>query len=674
MTGEDDGFIPPHGGYEDLLSYRKAVIIFDATVCFCERFLDKWDRTVDQMVQAARSGKQNIAEGSMASGTSSGTELKLTGVARASLEELLKDYQDFLRVRGLELWEKDSRAAKAVRRLAYEGDGTYETYRTYIEQRSAGTVANIVICLIHQANYLLDQQIRHLEREFLHEGGIRERMMHARLKNRDRQKSEEREQHMSHTTHTSHSKGAPTLTQVLTDITLTPATEEISPEAFKAATKLLLDALGCALAGRSAPGVAEAIAQVTAWGGTPEATIIGSHERVPAPNAAFANAAMIHALDYDDVYIPGTLHITSVIVPTMLAAQEMAGAGGQEALAAMIMGIEAAGRLSMAERGRRRGQGFLPTSLAGGFGAVVTAARLLDLTPDQCVNAMGINYAQTSGNRQALHDSTLTKRMQPAFAARSALWAVALASGGITGPEHALEGESGYFRVYMNGEVPEAEELTKERDRLQVERVAVKRRPSCGACHNIQAAAERLVGEEDLEPEEIERVELFGAAPLVSGPFDPGDNPQVSAQFSVEWAVAHTLLRGPASLPDYTDDAVRGDEEVAEFANQLEYADRPEDLPAPPEVPLDYPDRTVAYQGLIVHAKDGRRLIRAQCPAQTFAPGNATFDEVAEKFHECARSSGTGPPEPAEQIIDTVRRFDDAPEPGEIFDLLAENH
>jgi four helix bundle suffix protein len=670
VTGEDEGFIPPHGGYEELLSYRKTVIIYDATVCFCERFLDKWDRTVDQMVQAARSGKQNIAEGSMASGTSSGTELKLTGVARASLEELLKDYQDFLRVRDLELWDKDSRPAKAVRRLAYKEDVSYETYRTYIEERSPGTVANIIICIIHQANYLLDQQLRTLEREFRQKGGIRERMLHARLKTRDRQERENREQHTSHTSHKSHPHGAPTLTQVLTDIALTPATEDISPQAYRSAKKLLLDALGCALAGRSAPGVREAIDQMTDWAGTPEATIIGSARQVPAPNAAFANAAMIHALDYDDVYIPGTLHITSVIVPTMLAAQEMAGAGGPDALAAMIMGIEAAGRLSMAERGRRRGQGFLPTSLAGGFGAVVTAARLLDLTPDQCVNGMGINYAQTSGNRQALHDSTLTKRMQPAFAARSALWAVALARRGITGPEHALDGESGYFRVYMNGEVPQADELTQERDRLQVERVAVKRWPSCGACHNIQAAAERLVGEEDLEPEQIERVELFGAAPLVSGPFEPGDNPQVSAQFSVEWAVAHTLLRGPASLPDYTDQTVRKDEEVAEFANELEYVDRPEDLPDEPEVPLDYPDRTVAYQGLIVHTRDNRRLMRAQCPAQTFAPGNATFDEVAEKFRECARFSGACPSGRAEEIIEAVRMFDHASGPDGILDLL----
>jgi four helix bundle suffix protein len=183
------GFIPAHGGYQELLSYRKAVIVYDATFRFCERFLNRRDRTVDQMVQAARSGKQNIVEASMASGTSKETEIKLTNVARASLEELLEDYRDFLRVRQLPLWEKDSREARFVRGQGADKNASYETYRTYIDTRPAEVVANIVICLIHQANYLLDRQIRQLEQAFLEEGGLRERMTRARLDARGRGRS-----------------------------------------------------------------------------------------------------------------------------------------------------------------------------------------------------------------------------------------------------------------------------------------------------------------------------------------------------------------------------------------------------------------------------------------------------------------------------------------------------
>lgn len=174
-------FIPPHGGYENLLSFQKARAIYDATAWFCGSYLQKRDRTNDQMIQAARSGKQNILEGSQASGTSKKTELKLTNVARASLEELLEDYRDFLRVRGWRLWEKNSREAMFVRKLGRGSDVTYETYRTYIETRPPEVAANIIICVIHQTNYLLDQQIRQLEKAFISEGGLSERMTHARL-------------------------------------------------------------------------------------------------------------------------------------------------------------------------------------------------------------------------------------------------------------------------------------------------------------------------------------------------------------------------------------------------------------------------------------------------------------------------------------------------------------
>lgn len=230
--------LPPHGGYRRLRAYQQAEVVFDATAFFCSRYIDRRSRTRDQMVQAARSGKQNIAEGSMASGTSKEMEIKLTNVARASLEELLIDYQDFLRLRGAPLWDKNSEEARYVRAmtarrpegdgrshrsyrsyesyLSYSADGagetdrthrtnrthktyrtngaigahrqpmTYEMFRPIIETRPPEVVANVVLCLIHQVNYLLDRQLRQLERAFLQEGGLRERMTRARLRERGR--------------------------------------------------------------------------------------------------------------------------------------------------------------------------------------------------------------------------------------------------------------------------------------------------------------------------------------------------------------------------------------------------------------------------------------------------------------------------------------------------------
>ena len=188
---ERSGFIPPHGNYRELLSYQKAEVVYDLTYRFCRRFLERGDRTIDQMVQAARSGKQNIAEGSQASGTSKEMEIKLTNVARASLEELLRDYYDFLRVRDLRLWEKQSKEAQFVRQWARQSPATFESWREFVETRPAAIVANIAICLIHQTNYLLDQQIRRLEGDFIREGGLRERMTRARLQERNHHRREQ---------------------------------------------------------------------------------------------------------------------------------------------------------------------------------------------------------------------------------------------------------------------------------------------------------------------------------------------------------------------------------------------------------------------------------------------------------------------------------------------------
>ena len=190
MPGEDK-LIPPHGGYRKLRSFQSAQLVYDASLVFCDRFIEKRSRTHDQMVQAARSGVQNIAEGSMASATSKKTELKLTGVARASLEELLLDYEDFLRQRGLRIWAKDSPEALAVRGKyrsdfsdpsdrsdASESSNRSDPYR--ISTASPEVAANTLICLINQASYLLRRQLQGLERQFLEEGGFTERLYRER--------------------------------------------------------------------------------------------------------------------------------------------------------------------------------------------------------------------------------------------------------------------------------------------------------------------------------------------------------------------------------------------------------------------------------------------------------------------------------------------------------------
>ena len=179
----------PSGGYRKLRSFQTTTVIYDATVSFCDRFMDKRSRTVDQMVQAARSGRQNIAEGSRATATSSQTELRLINVARASLDELLLDYEDFLRQRNLRQWSKDDQQAQEVRgvgkRRSDRTDRTDPTehaaYAAWLNHKDPAVVANAIICLIHQANYLLDQQIAGLERQFIQGCGYSEQLAAARI-------------------------------------------------------------------------------------------------------------------------------------------------------------------------------------------------------------------------------------------------------------------------------------------------------------------------------------------------------------------------------------------------------------------------------------------------------------------------------------------------------------
>ena len=182
--------ISPRGDYQTMLSFQKAEVVYDITFRFAHKFLSRGDRTIDQMIQSARSCKQNILEGSKASTTSKETEIKLTNVGRASLEELLADYRDYLRVRDLPLWSKDSKKARYVRDLGRQTPQTFEIYREFIETRPAEVIANIAICLIHQTNYLLDQQLKTLEKEFIEQGGLRERMTKARLNYRNQKPKE----------------------------------------------------------------------------------------------------------------------------------------------------------------------------------------------------------------------------------------------------------------------------------------------------------------------------------------------------------------------------------------------------------------------------------------------------------------------------------------------------
>lgn len=443
-------------------------------------------------------------------------------------------------------------------------------------------------------------------------------------------------------------------------------------DALGAAKAVWLDSLICAVAGQGAPGVAAATELMRDWGGKPEAALFFEDLRLPAPAAAFVNAAMIHALDFDDVHTQSTLHIGSVVVPAVCAAAHERTAG-RTMLDALVVGIETAVRIRLA--GASRSQGFLPTSLAGSFGAVAAAARLENLDLSQTLDAFGLNYTQVAGNRQALLDASLAKRLQPALAVRSALWAVALAKRGISGPRRIFNGEAGFYQLYMDGRVPDAEAFRRSSgEAWEVERVSTKRYPSCGACHPVQLAAEALYAEAVVRADQIRSVDLFGVAPLVAEPFDPTREPQVAAQFSAAWAVAHTLLRGAAGLSDYTDEAVRADREVIELARSIRFVDQPPD-PAPgpgrdsPELTGETAHR-LRPQGLILHTRDGRRILRASSPAEVTPRRPAGWGALEAKALDCARFAGVSA-DAMRELVAFVGQWDRSGDAGDLYRCLS---
>ncbi len=180
---------PKHRGYKHLLGYQRAEMVYDATCLFVERWVDRGSRTRDQMVQAARSGKQNILEGSVASGISKETEFKLTGVARASLEELLEDYRDFMRLREITEWPPGHPYARRLSSLLRNEPLKYSHVQRAVEHPQAGICSNAIAGITKVTCYLLDRQLAALERDFVEHGGLRERMTQARVQYRSRKRS-----------------------------------------------------------------------------------------------------------------------------------------------------------------------------------------------------------------------------------------------------------------------------------------------------------------------------------------------------------------------------------------------------------------------------------------------------------------------------------------------------
>jgi 2-methylcitrate dehydratase PrpD len=425
------------------------------------------------------------------------------------------------------------------------------------------------------------------------------------------------------------------IARTLSELAIDTSAESLSPASYEAAAKMLLDTCACAYAGRKAPGIAPLVDLERELSAAGKGSIYFTAHKLSLPAAAFCNSAMIHALDFDNNYPQADIHILSIVVPVAFACCEERGTSGRECLAAMILGVEAAARIAKPYmQAKRPHPYFLTTSLVGGWGGVAAGARLLGLTVQETVHAMGIYYAHTCGNRQALLERALTKRIQPAIAARAALYSVLLARRGVTGPEQIFEGAGGFYRCYTQDPPPPLERFTTDQPPAAIEELTVKVYPTCGIHHaNISSALE-LKKKHGFACGDIERVQFFlreGGGTLVSMPFALGPTPQVDAQFCAPYAIALALNKGSVSIADFTTERIRQDRDTIDLALRTTEVDRFADLEL-----QRYPSPKPGGNYTKVVLRDGRVLEHEYFSAALRDPKLMGVPEVRAKFHQCA--------------------------------------
>ena len=449
-------------------------------------------------------------------------------------------------------------------------------------------------------------------------------------------------------------KSVDDVTRALSQLAIETNADDISEKAYHAAKVGVLDALGCAMAGYRASGVPAVVNVTKQFGGREEATVWFHGGKVPGPAATFVNSVQTHALDLDDFHSPSITHITSVIVPAALAMGERNGSSGREVLASIVLGIEVAGRLGRACRGLHAHAGFLPTSVMGGFGATAAACRLQGCTVDETVNAMGIWYAHCSGNRQALYDRTLTKRIQPAIAARAGVFASYLAKEGLTGPRRIIAGQSAalvpIYGLSRKGPSPTVGRVMEEHDFFEVELLAYKRYASCGASHYAVQAALDLANEHNLQPADIEKVWIFGCgvnSGMVGVPWTESDTPQAMAQFCAPYEVASVIKNrrfGPAEIEPAR---IVEDQETDALARRCELHHW-----------KDWGGQKPAFQAVRIFLKDGRTLEAAHNQEEVLSPTSNTYEQLVEKFKYNVTYTKLVDDERADKMVQAIEDLD----------------
>jgi 2-methylcitrate dehydratase PrpD len=439
--------------------------------------------------------------------------------------------------------------------------------------------------------------------------------------------------------------------------------ENLPSEVVEATKKEILDLLGVGLGGISQPGATHVCALVKEWGGKEESSIIGCTQKVPAPNAAQANATMAHSLDFDDVHEAAVMHPGIASIPVVMAVAEAQGnLSGKEMITGAALGVDLMCRLALAiTPGKSPVElGWHLTSVFGFMGAAATAARIMRLNLEKTIDAMGIGYHQSGGNGQCVKDGALTKRLGPGFAVKGGITAALMAKAGVTGAQNILEGEWGFYRQYAHGDYSREILLADLGERFEGVNVAIKPYPCCRGVHPAIDAALALITEENIQGKDIKEIVLSvteSHLQLLCQPLEAKRSPRspVDAQFSIPWGVASAIVGGRVGLSDYTDLAITN-REVLEVTQKMQVeVDNSLHKPGPE------PTRVK------IVTSDGKAFAKVVENPLGSLERPMSFDDCARKFSDCARNLDS---KRVEKIIDLVGKLEQLTDIREIIRLL----
>lgn len=438
-------------------------------------------------------------------------------------------------------------------------------------------------------------------------------------------------------------------------------TAAIPPAVRVRAAQHLLDTIGCGLAAVGRSEGAHATAVATAHGGTPEASLLGVPQRLPAPLAAFANGVRCHALDFDDTHEAGICHSSTVVAPAALAIGEACAANGRAIVDAYVLGTEVALRIAIATADALYARGFHPTPVCGAFGAATAAARLLGLSAQQATDALGIVASFAAGLFEFLADGSATKPLHAGWAAQAGVQAARLAHAGATGPATAIEGRFGLIASHTDTP-PAPLELADLGSRWETLNLSIKAFPACHFAHASTWAAAALAEEHDLAPDDIAEIVVRIPAegePLVLTPREAKHAPTTphGAKFSLPFTIGYRLVHGDLPLSAFTTQGIE-DETVLALARRVRFEPLTETAPS----------RFAGGARIVSRTEEAFDRFVPHPPG---SPRNSLDEQEILAKYRANAASGLDPARVGE-LADLLLGLDEAPSPEPVGALLRE--